>query len=339
MAATTEASLPINRDGNIDMTSIAILEAVNTSSVQFHGQPIITAMAAGVAYVAMKPIVENLGMSWSTQTRKLLSQKDKYGYAHMNIPSMGGIQQMLCIPLRKLNGWLFSINPAKVRADIRDKLIAYQEECFTVLHDYWKKGAAVRKPETTVDDRTPLRGIVNRIMGKYGMTYQAVYKLVHKEFGVRHIDELSPKQTSEAIEYLAAKAIEGEFLGKQMELPAPKLDIAIPLEWWIENNAAVRWGNHENLEKRAKGLRLYTPSLDVTLDMLCCDSDASPSMKLVNEMESAGFDISAVKAEVVAMRKHLANVEYGMKAIAEACQRAGNKKVVFRGNKAEYVIS
>ncbi|HGO4163075.1 TPA: phage antirepressor N-terminal domain-containing protein [Serratia marcescens] len=196
------------------MTTISILEAVNTSSVQFHGQPIITAMAAGVAYVAMKPIVENLGMSWSTQTRKLLMQNDKYGYAHMNIPSKGGIQQMLCIPLRKLNGWLFSINPAKVRADIRDKLISYQEECFTVLHDYWTKGSAVRKPETTVDDRTPLRGIVNRIMGKYGMTYQAVYKLVHKEFGVRHIDELSPKQTSEAIEYLATKAIEGEFMGR-----------------------------------------------------------------------------------------------------------------------------
>ncbi|HEO8934591.1 TPA: phage antirepressor N-terminal domain-containing protein [Serratia marcescens] len=199
------------------MAIIATLEAVSTSSVQFHGQPIITAMAAGVAYVAMKPIVENLGMSWSTQTRKLLSQVDKYGYAHMNIPSKGGIQQMLCIPLRKLNGWLFSINPAKVRADIREKLISYQEECFTVLHDYWTKGSAVRKPETTVDDRTPLRGIVNRIMGKYGMTYQSVYKLVHKEFGVKHIDELTPKQTSEAIEYLATKAIEGEFLGKQQE--------------------------------------------------------------------------------------------------------------------------
>lgn len=197
------------------MTIIATLEAVSTSSVQFHGQPIITAMVAGVAYVAMKPIVENLGMSWGTQQQKLARNNEKFGCIHMNIPSAGGVQKSLSIPLRKLNGWLFSINPAKVRADIRDKLIAYQEECFTVLHDYWTKGSAVRKPETTVDDRTPLRGIVNRIMGKYGMTYQAVYKLVHKEFGVRHIDELSPKQTSEAIEYLATKVIEGEFLGKQ----------------------------------------------------------------------------------------------------------------------------
>ncbi len=215
------------------MNSISILEAVNTSSVQFHGQPIITAMVAGVAYVAMKPIVENLSMSWTTQHRKLMEDMKKTNHPHMSmvgnvhskfdcrdismVAADGRIRKLLCIPLKKLNGWLFSINPSKVRADIRDKLIAYQEECFTVLHDYWTKGAAVRKPETTVDDRTPLRGIVNRIMGKYGMTYQAVYKLVHKEFGVNHIDELSPKQTAEAIEYLATKAIEGEFLGKQPE--------------------------------------------------------------------------------------------------------------------------
>ncbi|HGE8458725.1 TPA: phage antirepressor N-terminal domain-containing protein [Serratia marcescens] len=200
------------------MTTISILEAVNTTSVQFHGQPIITAMAAGVAYVAMKQVAENIGLAWGSQQQKLLQNKEKYNYIDIDMVANDGKKRLMgCIPLRKLNGWLFSINPAKVRADIRDKLIAYQEECFTVLHDYWTKGSAVRKPETTVDDRTPLRGIVNRIMGKYGMTYQSVYKLVHKEFGVRHIDELSPKQTSEAIEYLATKAIEGEFLGKQQE--------------------------------------------------------------------------------------------------------------------------
>lgn len=202
------------------MNSIAIIEAVNTTSLPFHGQQIITAMAAGVAYVAMKPIVENLGMSWGTQQQKLSRHMDKFGCIHMNMPSLGGVQAMICLPLKKLNGWLFSINPAKVRDDIRDRLVRYQDECFTALHDYWTKGAAIRNPVTTVDDRTPLRGIVNRIMGKYGMTYQSVYKLVHKEFGVKHIDELTAKQTSEAIEYLAGKVIEGDFLGKE-KIPAP----------------------------------------------------------------------------------------------------------------------
>ncbi len=216
------------------MNSIAIIEAVNTTSLPFHGQHIITAMAAGVAYVAMKPIVENLGMSWGTQQQKLARHTGKFGCIHMNIPSLGGIQSMICLPLKKLNGWLFSINPAKVRDDIRDRLIRYQEECFTALHDYWTKGAAVRaSSETSVDDRTPLRGIVNRIMGKYGMTYQAVYKMVHKEFGVKHIDELSPKQTAEAIEYLAGKVIEGEFIGKET------LPVKFDFEMYAQNaNAA-----------------------------------------------------------------------------------------------------
>jgi hypothetical protein len=198
------------------MNSIAIIEAVNTTSLPFHGQSIITAMAAGVAYVAMRPIVENIGIDWTGQSVKLRNQKDKFNCRDISMVAADGkVRKLLCLPLQKLNGWLFSINPAKVRDDIRDRLIRYQEECFTALHDYWTKGAAVRKPETTVDDRTPLRGIVNRIMGKYGLTYQAVYKLVHKEFGVNHIDEFSPKQTAEAVEYLAGKVIEGEWLPKQ----------------------------------------------------------------------------------------------------------------------------
>ncbi|MDI1128794.1 phage antirepressor N-terminal domain-containing protein [Escherichia coli] len=97
-------------------------------------------MAAGVAYVAMKPIVENLGMSWSTQQTKLMKQISKFNCVHMNMVAADGkLRKLLCLPLKKLNGWLFSINPEKVRADIRDKLIQYQEECFTVLHDYGQR--------------------------------------------------------------------------------------------------------------------------------------------------------------------------------------------------------
>jgi hypothetical protein len=73
---------------------------------------------------------------------------------------------MGCLPLKKLNGWLFSINPEKVRADIRDKLIQYQEECFTVLHDYWTKGQSVNPRKTSTDERTPLRDAVNLLVGK-----------------------------------------------------------------------------------------------------------------------------------------------------------------------------
>lgn len=199
------------------MNSIAILEAVNTSYVPFNGQQIITAMAAGVAYVAMKPIVENLGMSWSTQQTKLMKQISKFNCVHMNMVAADGkLRKLLCLPLKKLNGWLFSINPEKVRADIRDKLIQYQEECFTVLHDYWTKGKAENaRKKTSVDDRTPLRDAVNMLVSKKHLMYPEAYAMIHQRFNVESIEELDSSQIPQAVEYIHRVVLEGEFIGKQ----------------------------------------------------------------------------------------------------------------------------
>ncbi|EHM4557592.1 phage antirepressor N-terminal domain-containing protein [Escherichia coli] len=199
------------------MNSIAILEAVNTSYVPFNGQQIITAMASGVAYVAMKPIVENLGMSWSTQQTKLMKQISKFNCVHMNMVAADGkLRKLLCLPLKKLNGWLFSINPEKVRADIRDKLIQYQEECFTVLHDYWTKGKAENaRKKTSVDDRTPLRDAVNLLVSKKHLMYPEAYAMIHQRFNVESIEELDASQIPQAVEYIHRVVLEGEFIGKQ----------------------------------------------------------------------------------------------------------------------------
>ncbi|EQZ11269.1 antirepressor protein ant [Escherichia coli UMEA 3341-1] len=199
------------------MNSIAILEAVNTSYVPFNGQQIITAMAAGVAYVAMKPIVENLGMSWSTQQTKLMKQISKFNCVHMNMVAADGkLRKLLCLPLKKLNGWLISINPEKVRADIRDKLIQYQEECFTVLHDYWTKGKAENaRKKTSVDDRTPLRDAVNMLVSKKHLMYPEAYAMIHQRFNVESIEELDASQIPQAVEYIHRVVLEGELIGKQ----------------------------------------------------------------------------------------------------------------------------
>ncbi|CUW11828.1 Uncharacterised protein [Serratia grimesii] len=202
------------------MNSISILEAVNTSSVQFHGQPIITAMVVGAAYVAMRTVVENIGIDWTGQSVKLRTQREKFDCRDISMVAADGrVRKLLCIPLKKLNGWLFSINPSKVRADIRDKLIAYQEECFTVLHDYWTKGAAVRKPGTTVDERTPLRDAVNMLVSKKHLMYPEAYSIIHQRFAVESIEELTSEQIPQAIEYVHRVVLDGEYLGKQIELP------------------------------------------------------------------------------------------------------------------------
>lgn len=217
------------------MTSIAILEAVNTSYVPFNGQQIITAMAAGVAYVAMKPIVENLGMSWSNQQTKLMKQLQKFNYVHMNMVAADGkLRKLLCLPLKKLNGWLFSINPEKVRADIRDKLIQYQEECFTVLHDYWNKGEATnpRKATTapgkiTKEQQTTIKELVmsrghSLPKDKQAKAIITMWSALKTHFGMTYKD-IGDDQFDEAISLVSRLPLEGELI------EAPKVSgVTIP---------------------------------------------------------------------------------------------------------------
>ncbi|EGI6030636.1 phage antirepressor Ant [Salmonella enterica subsp. enterica serovar Mgulani] len=219
------------------MTSIAILEAVNTSYVPFNGQQIITAVAAGVTYVAMRQIVENIGIDWTGQSVKLRKMKDKFNCRDISMVAADGkLRKLLCLPLKKLNGWLFSINPEKVRADIRDKLIQYQEECFTVLHDYWTKGKAENpRKKTTVDERTPLRDAVNMLVSKKRLMYPEAYAMIHQRFNVDSIEDLDSRQIHEAIEYVHRVVLEGELM------PDDKLPASTTRQFTDEELCSLAW--------------------------------------------------------------------------------------------------
>lgn len=114
------------------------------ASVSFHQNTLITAEVNGIQYAAMKPIVEGMGIDWRGQQAKIRSSK-RYGDITLPMQTTSGIQEMVCMPLTKLNGWLFSVNSAKVKPEIREKIRQYQEECFVVLHDYWHGGAAINE--------------------------------------------------------------------------------------------------------------------------------------------------------------------------------------------------
>ncbi|EEX9975696.1 phage antirepressor Ant [Escherichia coli] len=210
------------------MNSIAILEAVNTSYVPFNGQQILTAVAAGVTYVAMRQIVENIGIDWTGQSVKLRKMKDKFNCRDISMVAADGkLRKLLCIPLKKLNGWLFSINPEKVRADIRDKLIQYQEECFSVLHDYWTKGHVFnpRKAKKALPGKitTEQQEAIKQLVMSRGQSLPkekqakamiTMWSSLKSHFGCSY-KEISEEQFTEALSLAARVPLEGEFIGKQ----------------------------------------------------------------------------------------------------------------------------
>lgn len=187
---------------------------ISTQVISFHGSELITLKVYDVIYTAVRPIVEALGLSWGSQQRKLENSKEKFSCTHMKTTGNDGkTYEMLCMPLKKLNGWLFSINPEKVRADLREKVIQYQEECFEALYNYWHFGKAERK--TTVDDRTGLRNAVNMLVSKKGLIYSDAYHLVHQRFNVESIEDLTLEQLPQAVEYVHRIVLEGELITEQ----------------------------------------------------------------------------------------------------------------------------
>ena len=109
--------------------------------VEFNNSTIFMVVHKNEPYVPMKPIVEGMGLDWRGQQAKIRSSQ-RYGDITIPLETPGGIQDMLCIHLKKLNGWLYSVNPEKVKPEIKAIIIMYQEESTQVLYEYWNNGFA-----------------------------------------------------------------------------------------------------------------------------------------------------------------------------------------------------
>ncbi len=111
--------------------------------VSFHGDTLFIVSHQGEPFTPVRPIVENMGLTWGAQQKKLRRSGKRWGVAIMTTPTKTGPQETLCMPLRKLAGFLATIEPRKVRPEIRAKIELYQAECDDALWDYWTKGQAV----------------------------------------------------------------------------------------------------------------------------------------------------------------------------------------------------
>lgn len=111
--------------------------------VPFYEDTVVLVGRDNEPMVAMRTIVNNMGMDWPTQYVKL---NEKFSSTVGEIPTVGEdgrMRGMVCLPLRKLPAWLYSISPNKVKPELRYKIIRYQEECDDALWAYWSKGNAI----------------------------------------------------------------------------------------------------------------------------------------------------------------------------------------------------
>ncbi len=87
-------------------------------------------------FVPVRPLCDYLGIDWSAQRKRIVGDavlSETSRSVAVTATEAGGKREMLCLPLDMLNGWLFGVSAARVKPEIRERLIRYQKECYRVL--------------------------------------------------------------------------------------------------------------------------------------------------------------------------------------------------------------
>lgn len=212
---TNRASIENNRVGNIDMANLAINQSICTKTITIAD---VSIHQDEQGRYSLNDLHKSAGGEQRHQPRYWLALQQTSDLINEIVNS--GIS--LFHPLNKKRGCKGGTYVCK---ELVYSYAMWISAAFALkvirAYDALMSANGVQEEfvsKATTDDRTPLRGLVNRIMGKTGIHYQPLYKMIHREFGVNHIDELTAKQVAEAMEYLAGKVLEGEFLPKGQSL-------------------------------------------------------------------------------------------------------------------------
>lgn len=131
------------------MSDQKALTPIEQKQVEFYGDELTAVRAAdGSIYVPVRPICRLLGLNWDGQRRRILRDavlsEEVQGVVVTTTP--GGKQEMTCLPLDYISGFLFGVNANRVKPELRERVILYQRECYRVLNEAFRHGRLTSTP-------------------------------------------------------------------------------------------------------------------------------------------------------------------------------------------------
>lgn len=211
------------------------------SPVAFHGDTIFCIDHQNQPYTPMRPIVENMRFAWQTQAAKLNASKERWTVTMIVTVAQDGIErEMLCLPVRKLPAWLASINPKKVRPELRPKIELYQAESDDALWNYWMNGRAERtrtapdSSELSASLQSELHALVDAKLSAFprmvqGRARSEIWARFNRHFKIARYCQLPAERMPEARDYLIEMEVKAlASLPASAPLPMPKQDKVMP---------------------------------------------------------------------------------------------------------------
>lgn len=116
---------------------------------KINGVDIVTVDRDGEIFVPIKPICDAIGIDVESQRDKIQNDELLNSTAVLStaVAADGKEREMLCLPLKYVYGWLFTINPKNVAPEAREAVTRYRRECYDVLYEHFT-GSMRRTIET-----------------------------------------------------------------------------------------------------------------------------------------------------------------------------------------------
>ncbi len=184
------------------------LVSIGEVTIPFYEDTLIVQLGEdGEIYVALRPIVEALGLDWSGQLQRI--KRDPVLGSEAKTISVGitttqnrkrgeGAKYYVCLPKQYISGFLFGINANRVRKELKESVIKWQREAHLFLdaaftgdaesameamrQKYLRQGydeAWIKQRQITIETRNQLtdewkdRGVQGR---QYGILTAVIHK-------------------------------------------------------------------------------------------------------------------------------------------------------------------
>jgi hypothetical protein len=123
-------------------------EKRNITFIDFHSDTLIGVECVDGQFVAVKPIVQSIGLDWKAQHRRISQDPIlSEGMVVVAIPSPGGVQETGCLRIDLVPGWLFTIDDSRIKnPNVLEKVLTYKRECYAVLFHHFHGKAIAPTP-------------------------------------------------------------------------------------------------------------------------------------------------------------------------------------------------
>ena len=162
---------------------------MNLQSINFNNDKLDIIKINSNIYISIRKVCNNLGIDFKFQHQKLKNDPT-FESKLIEVQTNGGVQKVFCIPLEKLNGWLFTINPNRVKPEVKQKLITYKKECFDVLFNHFIKKAQPTQPQL-IEDNCQIEELIKRsdiVRGYQGQIAKLENELAKKQSEIKNLE-------------------------------------------------------------------------------------------------------------------------------------------------------